>query len=557
MRSELRSLIFGLWSSRRRPKAFSLVFHFQRPKIEDQRSKIKFIMPAFLLSAIGPIVGGIASAIGSVVSTISSVLQTAAQLVMSAVQTIAKGLMVVGGLVVKGAVMFANVMMKVVQNAMAYAKSVNDLRLSTGMGMKEAGATSMKFGAFGISPQMLAQGRGNEHHSITKMRAAAWGVDPNDPMSINRKARSFGDSLAGHAQREAMLESVGMNNDKGRWMASLSEEQMQDQMNFTQKTGAAMGISPESMSKMAEALPLAQAKLESFLQLVQLKFVDSALPLIERGVAMVSDFVTANAPVISQTLTEAFDWIFTEGPVIVMNGVQSMLDTFMWLSNTFFNVAHTVVAFLKTLESADSGLGGFVVGFLNVIDNVINTLQFLSDVWHNFMATIANLLIHKIRMIAGLASNALKMVGQGDSAAGKAAATLAKTEYEPWRFHGENEKSKLAANFQAKQKTGDIGRLADDMTKGLNKAQTNVNDAFSKVQGVTTTVSKAVKDNKEVVQGNKQADENNAAIRKATEKTADNTDPKRKEKANTPAMQDWLGRFAMERSRQRYLMETR
>src|SRR5690606_3326552 len=151
-------------------------------------------------------------------------------------------------------------------------------RLSTGMSMKEASSTSMKFGAFGISAQMLGQARGNEHHSITKMRGAAWGVDANDPLSINRKARRFGDGLAGHAQREAMLEAVRMNYDKGCWMTSLSEEQMQDQMNFTQKTVAAMGISPESMSKIAEVLPKAQAKLESFVQIVQLKFVCNAMP---------------------------------------------------------------------------------------------------------------------------------------------------------------------------------------------------------------------------------------------------------------------------------------
>jgi len=489
-------------------------------------------------------------------SIVGNILQTAVKLVMGAIQTISNGLMAIGGLLVRGAMAFVSVLMKATQAAMAYAKSVNDFRLGTGMGMKEAADTSLKFQSFGITPQMLAQGRGNEHHSVTKMMGNAWGVDANDPLSINRKARSFGNGMQGHAMRETFLESVGMNTDKGRWMASLSEEQMQDQLSFTQKTGSALGISPESMTKIAEALPLAQAKLETFLQLVQMKFVEGALPIMEKGIEWLSNFIGEKGPQIASTFASVFEWIFVEGPDVAINAARAVVDTFKWLSDGFFSIAHTVVAFLGTLESADSGLGGFVLGFLNLIDNVINTLQFLGDVWHNLIATMANFLILKIRTMAGYVVSALGVTGLLNTSVGKAAVTLSRVEFEPWQFHGPDQQSHLAADFRKTQQSGVIGKYADDAKKGLETAQAYVNDKFETANNAINEVDKATGTKNERADMYREMIGELKGINKHTEETARGLNGGGSD-TTMVGTQDWLARFAVEQARQQYLMATR
>jgi hypothetical protein len=556
-------------------------------------------MPAFLMGAIGGIgnaIGGIASALGSVVSTIGGILQTAAKLVMGAVQSIAKGLMAIGGLLVRGAMMFVGMMFKATQGAMAYAKSVNDLRLSTGMGMKEAGATSAKFGAFGISAQMLGQARGNEHHSITKMRAAAWDVDPNDPMSINRKARSFGDSLAGHAQREAMLESVGMNNDKGRWMASLSEEQMQDQLNFTQKTGAALGISPESMSKIAEVLPLAQAKLESFVQLIQLKFVDTAMPAMEQGISAISDFISQNAPMIAEVFSTAVGWIFREGPKFILtlavqflgllsNLVGGMAQVTQWLADNASQV-------LQIFENILNGIRKFVALAISIANafrpkkkkeeegEVTPDTQTKAEIQQAASAAIAQGPLQQSSIMGkpfdplkkealGVALTPEKVQAVKEAEAGQKKRpvqqffdTVPEAKLAQYKDGFKETMTNASTSLLDKQKSIDDTKSAlekqlnafgqkelkapdKDAGQKLNTAQERIGVAQTKVQigGETNSVFATM-------------GEELSAIRKASEKTAENTNVKNI-KANTPGVQDWLGRFAQERSRQRYLMETR
>lgn len=570
-------------------------------------------MPTFLLSAmsgIGTVIGGVSSAIssiasmlGSVISTIGGLLQSAASMVMSAVQAIASGVMAVGGLLVQGATAFIGALLKATQSAMAYAKSVNDLRLNTGMGMKEAGATAFKFGAFGITPQMLAQARGNEHHSITKMRGAAWNVDVNDPLSINRKARSFGDGLMGHAQREAFLESMGMNNDKGRWMASLSEEQMQDQMNFTQRTGAALGISPESMSKMAEELPLAQAKLETFLQLVQLKFVDTALPLMEKGIAAISDFISTNAPMIADTFAQALNWIFTEGPKFILRAsIQflSMLSTLVggmaqitqWLSENSVQILGAVTTIYEAIKN-------FVNSVLKVADRWNNRKKKQTDEESATDKTVAiqkagsdktNPALVQAKAGAEKASDTAKKVAppvavEPEKAAKvllskageppeKQAPEIAVTADKAQEINTAEQKKKLPPDELQKMManaTSDLVKTQksiDDSKKVLeeklitfdqakitpsgNEASQPLNTAQGRIDGVQSNVQ----NNKESLSLVALFGDNLPAIRKAVEKTADKIGNNNGMDGKTTA-QDWLGRFAAERSRQRYLMETR
>lgn len=525
-------------------------------------------MPAFLLSALGGIgsaIGSIASVLGSVISVIGNVLQTAAKLVMSAVQTISNGVMAIGGMLLKGAMAFASVLMKATQAAMAYAKSVNDLRLSTGMSMKEAGDTSLKFQGFGITPQMLAQGRGNEHHSLSKQLAASQGIDLNDPLSINRATRNLPDTPMGHAMREMRLESAGLNTDKGRWLASLSQEQVQGQMDFAQKTSASLGLSPDTISKLAEELPLAQGKLETFLQLVQLKFVETALPMMEKGIEYLSNFITERGPDIANTFSQVFGWIFNEGPSWALQAAETLLGVFESLSNGFFNIADTVLEFLKTLDSTDQGLGLWIGGFLGVVKTMFDVGKFIAEIlmtinqlFWNHCKMIANAILMVIKIGAGLiamAPAALLSRFNIDKGQMGRLRDMELYEYE-WTMPGQHIKYQMPdwqKMWQDRQKTNPVTPNITDLQKNLTeqreKNQTRITtvrkslDDFEQKNGKTDINSKTQEDMLGELKG----------IRKAAEKTADNSGGE----ATTTGTQDWLARFAVERARQRYLMETR
>ncbi len=551
-------------------------------------------MPAFLLS----ILGGVASAIGSIASSVMSlvgnILQTAVKLVTSAVKTIANGLMAIGGLLVRGAMAFVSVLMKATQAAMAYAKSVNDFRLGTGMGMKEAADTSLGFRSFGITPEMLAQGRGNEHHSVTKMVGKAWNVDVNDPLSINRKARSFGDGMEGHAMKEAFLESVGMNTDKGRWMASLSEEQVQGQLDFTQKTASSLGISPESMSKMAEELPLAQAKLETFLELVQLKFVESALPMMEKGIAFLSDFIAEKGPQIAATFASVFEWIFVEGPDVAINAARTVIDTFQWLSDGFFSIAHTIVAFLRTLESGDSGLGLWIGNFLGIIDyisvgvnGVVKAFGVLGAVLYDLLSAISeiaafvpNLILSMVKPFVNISANKvvapiLDKLGFGGIADFAREANAAFQNAKVMTVNDLTGMGRLInpmdaiaqtdalvpttdyyGQFENYRNSGATGRFADEAEKNLNTAQTYVNDKIKTATNAIDTVDKATGTKDERAEMYREMIGELKGINKHTEETARGMNGGSND-TTMVGTQDWLARFAIEQARQQYLMATR
>lgn len=519
-------------------------------------------------SALGKAVKGIVSVIGGALTTginlLGNIITSVVGFFSNLIGSVARLALMFGTLLASltiGAVTaFVGGIIAATKASIAYATQVNQLRLSSNISLGQAGAASLRYGAFGIGPQQLSQMFGGQPSQLLGMKARMYGLgnpltDPNFISQFAQKSQSFGPGMMGFYRRESMLKNLGMDNDQGRFLGSLSQKQISDQQSFAAGAAKSLGVGPETLRRMAEELPLAIAKIQIFIQLLTVKFAQQALPIIQVVLEKVIAFISKNGPKIAETIQNIFRWLYADAPVILVDAAITIIETLQSLAKGFFSVGHTVVAFLRTLESADSGLGGFIGSFLKMVDLVsvgfnglITALAGLGFVLGNlfigiykFVNFLPNLFGNVVNTIVQkIGAPLLKKLGLGGlantiSSASQARAdvsnTLQSMPFINWKTAASAipKPLDLYGQFANLQQSGVVGKFADSADAALNRGEANADknagnalNFLNKKKGELGTKEERRAGFDGVIKELQKGNEINSRTEKNTRQTADN-----------------------------------
>ncbi len=323
----------------------------------------------------GGITSGVSAGIGGL-QTVLGWLTNAFRFVVGQLTSFAGLLLrtgaMLGGVVIGGITAFAAALAASTKAATEHARQIIGLRNATGMSTGMAQGIANRFGAFGIGAGDLSNG--GQHHGVTSMAGRVFGVNPYDPASINARAQSFGGGFMGHAMRQSMLSGIGMNSPQGQFLANLPRNRVQEQLGYQSRIQNSLGMSPETVRRFAEDLPLVTARIGMVVDAIKMKFAATLLPIVERTLGRVADYLAKHSGTIGKVIERAGKWLMEDLPPMILKGAISFLNGAGYLLKGFgeftTGLISQVPAVLTVFDAIINGIRSFV-GFIAGAANVV------------------------------------------------------------------------------------------------------------------------------------------------------------------------------------------
>jgi hypothetical protein len=335
----------------------------------------------------GAILGGITNMLGAGLQ-ISGLALNVARALVGTIVFLTGGFLRLGlmltGVVLGGLTLFAGAVARAAQSAMAFAKEASLLRANTGLGYGQAQGILGRFGAFGIgggAVNSMLGGMG-QMPAFFAQKAGMFGLPGYESSDfVPKLAQAFQAAAArgpfGMATARNMMGTLGMDSPDMMRLVNLPQNKIREQLAWQGNTQSALGIGAGDVQKWAEDVPLLINRIGSFVEMVQVKFVSGLLPYIEAGLNALTNYLGQNATKINEAIRGAVSFLFTQAPVLVLQGVQTMLGGITWLVEGFSNgarflatnaqtvlgVIDTIINALRTFSGNAVGVGGVLVAF--------------------------------------------------------------------------------------------------------------------------------------------------------------------------------------------------
>lgn len=274
--------------------------------------------------------------------------------------------------------------------ANGYAQTLATLRANNGLSFAQGYGVTSRNSLFGISPERTGQIYGNP--AMNPMLAGARGnalgfgnyTDSNFFEKMARSYQSFASrGPMGRMQANARLDAYygGQAPDEVRNLVNLRPQQIQQQLTYGRSVQAQMGISPETLRKYAEEIPLATQRLGFALEQAKLKLAVEMAPFIERTLGGLALYVGRNAGAIAAA---------------IKSGVKYMVEDFPPMLLKFG------AASLRGLSFVLGGISTFSMGVASNARPILEGLNLLLNAFRNFGADLAGIAAFAIQAAGNL-----------------------------------------------------------------------------------------------------------------------------------------------------------
>lgn len=328
------------------------------------------------LGAVTTVVGGVIRTIVGVVSTgfslimrlVSSIISTGLGLIRTVVTTAVAGLVAVFGVLVATT-------LKARDALTTMARSINDLRGSTGMSAGRAGGLINRFNAFGINPETTAGMFENSNPLTLALRARMMGG--RDMGDIEGMARRFQSMSASGPFGNRMARNMLGEFDTAEFRRVLMQPiaLLRNQAAFQNKTQASLGVDPAMIARVGQETDALTNKFRVFMDTALIRLASEVLPFLNQKFEQFTNYLVAHAPDIAKAITTGVDifintvgtvadWLTTNGPAIgkaLQSGIQVAWQSFISVADWLYSVAPKMV--LGGLSFIVNGLASFT-GYL-------------------------------------------------------------------------------------------------------------------------------------------------------------------------------------------------
>jgi len=517
-----------------------------------------------VLSALSGVAGGLSSVGSAFIGAISGVLGAIGSVLgalVNAVQNLVKSLVEVAGSIVKFGLALAGIAIgafvaavsSAIPAMLQFAKAAGQLRATSGLSYEKSGEILNRFGSVGIGKDAVNGMFGGAGQSpfMFQMKAAAFGLpsytDKNFLPEVAGMQRKVTDSNPyGPEIARSIMARLGMDNPQMRMLGNLTPARIRGEQAWTERVQSKLGVGGEATRKYAEDVPLLMNRIGQFIEFVKIRFANDLLPFVEGILGSLVDYLAANAGNIANAIRTGVEWLYADFPVLFLEGMKSVIAGAQWLVDgaltvvtAIINIGHGFANFVRSLGDADSGINGFIEGFLGFLEYIVigfngfmKGLATVGYVIWTLVAGFVNLIPMLVNAVASLGESILKKLGINlPYGMGTRMPTLPMPDWGDLAA-SYNTNPQYVESYKTARENMDFGGKADAIDAGLKSAQSGAewlhDKATSGLGVVGDAIDGALKKlgtrEERHLEFQRQIAKNTERAANATEKTAQNTD---------------------------------
>ncbi len=298
--------------------------------------------------------------------------------------------------------------------AMEFAQNAKTLGAMTGFGTGKSAGILNNFSAQGVGNGAVTSAFGNQSPFAFGLKARAFGLP-------NFDAADFGEQLAskfqglnargpmGNILARSMMRTLGLDSPDFLRLASTGVGTQRANAGFANRINSNLGLDSGALGKYAEAVPSLVTRIGVAFNGVLMKLANESLPMIESVLDGATKIIGQNAGSIGRLISTAVEWMFVRAPLIMLDGVTTVLQITSGALQTLVKWGTWVVTTLPSVLAIGTQAIGdtlrawaqsFAVWAPTMINGFADFLAGMGETIASWIETIGGFVVSAMRNLA-------------------------------------------------------------------------------------------------------------------------------------------------------------